>query len=155
VDEGARRKTNWLWIKKSFSAGNSSEAVPESAVQLRDGGHSESKASQNVDSAPACRSWRLEALGLPGTPRASWSRENRISDRIAAAELPRPPAPASRGFNYYMYLRSRRLMHLEMPLPTPRLLYTANCGRGVVPKDAESMGREGKPLLDFNSNNTA
>jgi hypothetical protein len=46
-------------------------------------------------------------------------------------------------------------MQLEMPLPSPRLLYTANCGRGLVPKDGESMGREGKPLLDFNSNHTA
>jgi hypothetical protein len=33
----------------------------------------------------------------------------------------------------------------------PRLLYTANCCRGLVPKDAESMGREREPLLDFNS----
>jgi hypothetical protein len=32
----------------------------------------------------------------------------------------------------------------------PRLLYIANCGRGLVPKDAESMGRE-KPLLDFSN----
>jgi len=44
-------------------------------------------------------------------------------------------------------------MHLEMPLPTPRLY--SELGRGLVPKDAESMGREGKPVLDFNSNNTA
>jgi hypothetical protein len=63
-----------------------------------------------------------------GTPRASWSRDNRISDRIADAELPR--TPASCGFNYYLYLRLRPLMHLEMPLPTPRLLYTANCVEG-------------------------
>jgi hypothetical protein len=27
----------------------------------------------------------------------------------------------------------------------------SDCGRGLVPKDAESMGREGKPLLDFSS----
>ena len=27
----------------------------------------------------------------------------------------------------------------------------SDCGRGLVPKDAESMGREDKPLLDFSS----
>ena len=63
---------------------------------------------------------------------------------------------ASRSFNYNIFqlqyfLRWRPLIHPRHALPTPQLLYIANCGRGLVPKDAESMGREGKPLLDFNS----
>jgi hypothetical protein len=38
-----------------------------------------------------------------------------------------------------------------MPLPAPRLLYTATAVEVLVPKDAASMGREDKPSLDFSS----
>ena len=33
----------------------------------------------------------------------------------------------------------------------PAATLHSDCGRGLVPKDAESMGREDKPLLDFSS----
>jgi hypothetical protein len=48
-------------------------------------------------------------------------------------------------------LRWRPLIHPEMPLSTPGAILHSDCGRGLVPKDAESMGREDKPLLDFSS----
>jgi hypothetical protein len=38
-----------------------------------------------------------------------------------------------------------------MPLPYPVATLHRDCGRWLVPKDAESMGREDKPLLDFSS----
>ena len=48
-------------------------------------------------------------------------------------------------------MRADRPFTLEMPLSTPRLFYTATAVEGWFPKDAESMGREDQPLLDFSS----
>ena len=45
-------------------------------------------------------------------------------------------------------------MHLENAATYPAATLYSELRRGLVPKDAESMGPEGKPLLDFNSNNT-
>jgi hypothetical protein len=38
-----------------------------------------------------------------------------------------------------------------MPLPTPRLLYSATAIEVWIRKDAETIGREDKPLLDYSN----
>ena len=60
-------------------------------------------------------------------------------------------SPPGTGLN----LRWRPLIHPRNAATYPAATLHSDCGRGLVPKDAESMGREDKPLLDFSSNNTA
>ena len=48
-------------------------------------------------------------------------------------------------------LRWRPLIHPRNAAIYPAAILHSDCGRGLVPKDAESMGREDKPLLDFSS----
>ena len=48
-------------------------------------------------------------------------------------------------------LRWRPLIHPRNAATYPAATLHSGCGRGLVPKDAESMGREDKPLLDFSS----
>ncbi len=54
-------------------------------------------------------------------------------------------SPPGTGLN----LRWRPLIHPRNAATYPAATLHSDCGRGLVPKDAESMGREDKPLLDF------
>ena len=54
-------------------------------------------------------------------------------------------SPPGTGLN----LRWRSLIHPRNAATYPVVTLHSDCGRGLVPKDAESMGREDKPLLDF------
>ena len=56
-------------------------------------------------------------------------------------------SPPGAGLN----LRWRPLIHPRNAATYPAATLHSDCGRGLVPKDAESMGREDKPLLDFSS----
>lgn len=44
----------------------------------------------------------------------------------------------------------RPLITIEIPLPKPAILHS-DCGRGMGAEDAESMGYENKPLLDYSN----
>ncbi len=48
-------------------------------------------------------------------------------------------------------LRWRPLVHPRNGAIYPAATLHSDWGRGLVPKDAESMGREDKPLLAFSS----
>jgi hypothetical protein len=50
-----------------------------------------------------------------------------------------------------LHLRWRPLIHPLNAATNPAATLHSDCGRGLVPKDAESVGREDKPLLDFSS----
>ena len=56
-------------------------------------------------------------------------------------------SPPSTGLN----LRWRPLIHPRNAATTPAATFTQRLRSRGVPKDAESMGREDKPLLDFSS----
>jgi hypothetical protein len=66
---------------------------------------------------------------------------------VSAAVLLRSGGPLPAAIGQTSYANTLPLIPAASAQAQPS---PANCGRGLVPKDAESTGREGNPLLDFN-----
>src|SRR5262249_52424679 len=66
---------------------------------------------------------------------------------VPSSSLRGSASPPGTGLN----LTWRPLMHPRNAATYRAAAQHSDCGRGLVPKDAESMGREDKPLLDFSS----